>query len=268
MKDGTRVLVGLGAGLLGGIAIAASHNDALVRAADLVAPIGTLWVNAIRMTVIPLVVSLLITGVASAADIATIGRIGARSLVVFLSLLIGMALVAVPVAVAVFSWLPRLITTRPPLPAGAVEAANSLAGSGQAATFSSWLTSLIPTNPVAAAANGAMLSLVLFTLFLALAIARSPAAARETLVGFFRALSEAMLEAGLGGRASRRSECSRLLLPLAAHGGAGLAGAVGFYIAAYSILHIVFVLLLYPVVVIVGRVPLRRFARAVACRHN
>lgn len=262
MKDGTRVLIGLGAGLAGGIAIAASHNDTLLRLADLVAPVGTLWVNAIRMTVIPLVVSLLITGVASAADIATIGRLGARSLLVFLSLLIGMAVVAVPVAAAVFSWLPHIITVRPELPAGAAEAASSLAASGQVASFSSWLTSLIPTNPVAAAANGAMLPLVLFTLFLALAIARSPAAARDTLVGFFRALSDAMLVLVGWIVALAPIGVFALLLPMGAHGGAGLAGAVGFYIVAYSTLHVLFVLALYPVVAIVGRIPVRRFARA------
>lgn len=262
MKDGTRVLVGLGAGLVGGIAIAMSHIDALVHAADAIAPVGTLWVNAIRMTVIPLVVSLLITGVASAADIASIGRIGARTLLVFGSLLAGMALVAVPASVAVFAWLPRLITTRPPLPAGAAEAASSLAASGQVASFASWLTSLIPTNPVAAAANGAMLPLVLFTLFLALAITRTPAGARETLLGFFRALRDAMLVLVHWIVALAPIGVFALLLPLAAHGGAGLAGAVGFYIVAYSILHIAFVLLLYPVAVIAGRVPLRQFTRA------
>jgi Na+/H+-dicarboxylate symporter len=262
VKDGTRVLIGLGAGLVGGVAIAASHNSVLIRAADAIAPVGTLWVNAIRMTVIPLVVSLLITGVASAADIATIGRIGARSLLVFVSLLIGVAAVAVPVCVVVFSWLPHVIATRPELPAGAAEAASSLAASGQVANFSSWLTSLIPTNPIAAAANGAMLPLVLFTLFLALAIARSPAAARDALLGFFRALSDAMLVLVGWVVALAPIGVFALLLPMAAHGGAGLAGAVGFYIVAYSILHIVFVLLLYPVVVFVGQVPLLQFARA------
>ena len=63
MKESTRVLLGLGLAVAGGIAIALSGNSALVRAADFIAPVGTLWVNAIRMTVIPLVISLVITAV-------------------------------------------------------------------------------------------------------------------------------------------------------------------------------------------------------------
>ena len=82
MKDGTRVLVALAAGLAIGIGISLSGSASLLALADDVAPLGTLWVNAIRMTVIPLVVSLLITGVASASDLSTIGRIGGRTLAV------------------------------------------------------------------------------------------------------------------------------------------------------------------------------------------
>jgi Na+/H+-dicarboxylate symporter len=69
MNETTRVLVALIAGGVLGMLIAASGNATLVGAADAIAPLGTLWVNAIRMTVIPLVVSLLITGVASASDV-------------------------------------------------------------------------------------------------------------------------------------------------------------------------------------------------------
>lgn len=244
------------------MAIAASHNDALLAAADWLIPVGTLWVNAIRMTVIPLVVALLITGIASASDISTIGRIGGRTLVVFVAMLAGAAAVAVPLGVAVFSLLSRLIAARPALPPGAAEAARSVSVESSSVGFSNWLTSLVPSNPVAAAANGAMLPLILFTLFVALAIARSSAAARETLLGFFRSLSEAMLVlvrwvvwlAPIGVFA--------LMLPLGAHGGAGLAGALGFYIAAYSLASLAFTLLLYPVVAAFGRIPIRDFARA------
>ncbi len=262
MKEGTRVVVALVAGLAGGIAIGAAQSHTLLTAADIVAPIGTLWVNAIRMTVIPLVISLLITGVASAADISKIGRIGGRTLAVFLTMVTVATALAIPLAITVFSWLSRLIPIRPGLPAGAAEAAKSVAVEASTVGFSNWLTSLIPTNPVAAAANGAMLPLIFFTLFLALAIARTPPAARETLLGFFRSLSEAMLVlvrwivwlAPLG--------IFALMLPLGAHGGAGLAGAVGFYIAAYSIASMVFILLLYPAIAIIGRIPVPVFARA------
>lgn len=262
MKDGTRVLVALGAGLAGGAAIAASGNATLLRAADAVAPVGTLWVNAIRMTVIPLVVSLLVTGVAAAADLRAIGRIGGRTLLVFFLLLLGTAAVVVPLAPLLFAPLPLAPGARPALPPGAAEAAGQLAAGGEAPGFASWLTSLLPTNPIAAAASGAMLPLILFTLLLALAIARSPAAARDTLLGFFRALGEAMLV--LVGWIIKLAPVGvfGLVLPLAAHGALGLAGAVGYYVVVYSLACIVVTALLYPVAAIGGAIPLRRFARA------
>src|SRR5438445_11057895 len=105
MKESTRVLLALVAAIVLGVAIAASHNESLVRAADAVAPIGTLWVNAIRMTVIPLVVSLLITGVASVSDTKSIGRLGGRTILIFVLLLIGVAAVVVPIAPVIFALL-------------------------------------------------------------------------------------------------------------------------------------------------------------------
>src|SRR5689334_24623743 len=101
MNESTRVLVGLGVGLGAGLAIAASHNPTLLHAADSVAPIGTLWVNAIRMTVIPLVVSLVITGVASASNVGSVGKIGRRTIFVFIGMLAGATLLALPLGVAV-----------------------------------------------------------------------------------------------------------------------------------------------------------------------
>src|SRR4051812_9700015 len=262
MKESTQVLLALGAGLGCGIAVAASHNPSLLSAADAIAPVGTLWVNAIRMTVIPLVVSLVITGVASASDVKAVGRLGGRTLAVFISMLAIATLIMIPLAIALFAWLPHLVTVRPSLPPGATEAAHSLTTDAPKVGFASWLTSLIPTNPVNAAANGAMLPLILFTLLFALAIGKSPAAARTTLLGVFNAVTETMLvlvrwivrlaPIGIFG----------LMLPLGAHGGVGLAGAVGFYVIAYSAASVLFVLLLYPALVLLARVPMRVFARA------
>src|SRR4029077_12597259 len=127
---------------------------------------------------------------------------------------------------------------------------------------SAWLVSLLPSNPVAAAANGAMMPLLLFTLLLALAIARSPAESRQTLTRFFRALSDAMLVLVRWIILAAPIGVFALVLPLAVHAGTALAGAIGFYIVAYSVTCIVPRLLLYAVVAIVGRIPMRRFARA------
>lgn len=263
MKDSTRVLLSLGAAVAGGIAIGASGSSALLRAADAIAPIGTLWVNAIRMTVIPLVVSLVITGVASATDVKLIGRLGGRTLMVFLLLLAGMAIVIMPLASAAFTLLPHDATSRPPLPPGALEAAGQLASGGQRQTFAAWLTSLIPSNPVAAAASGAMVPLILFTLLLAVAVARTPGNTRATLVGFFQALADAMLTLVRWIVLLAPIGVFALVLPVAARAGTTLAGAIGFYVIAYSLASLLATALLYPVVALVGRIPLRDFSRAV-----
>ena len=73
MKEGSRVLVALVAAIALGAAIGASGSPVALKAADAIAPIGTLWVNAIRMTVIPLIVSLIVTGIASVADVRALG---------------------------------------------------------------------------------------------------------------------------------------------------------------------------------------------------
>jgi Na+/H+-dicarboxylate symporter len=262
MKESNRVLLALGTAVAAGISIGASGNDGLLRAADSVAPIGTLWVNAIRMTVIPLVVSLVITGVASATDVTSIGRLGGRTVLVFVLLLTGVALVVMPIAPSLFALLPQGAVTRPPLPSGAVEAASQLTASGQGQTFAGWLTSLIPANPVAAAANGAMVPLILFTLLMALAIARSGTATRSTLVGFFQALGDAMLVLVRWIVLVAPIGIFALVLPLAARAGASFVGAIGFYMVAYALASLAVTALLYPVVAVAARVPIRTFARA------
>jgi proton glutamate symport protein len=261
VTDSTRVLVALVGGLAGGAAIAASGNPSLLAAADWLTPIGTIWVNAIRMTVIPLVVSLVITGVAGATDLKSIGRLGTRTLVTFILLNAGLAVVMMPLIGFAYSLVPAL-PARPPLPAGAAEAASQLASSGEAIGLVPWLVSLLPTNPVAAAASGNMVSLILFTLLLAVAIAKSSAASRETLLTFFRALADAMLVLVRWVVAAAPIGIFGLMLPLAAHGGAAVAGAVGTYIVMYSVACVVAVLLVYPVVAVLGGIPVTTFARA------
>ena len=127
MKESTRVLVALAAALAGGVAVASSGDQSLLRAADAIAPVGAIWVNAIRMTVIPLVVSLIVTAVASARDVKAIGRLGGKTLLIFVAMLASLAVVVVPLTKVVFGLLGKRGTNAPPLPTGAAEAAQLLA---------------------------------------------------------------------------------------------------------------------------------------------
>ena len=261
MKDSARVLVALVLAIAGGAAVSASGSPGLLRAADFLAALGTLWVNAIRMTVIPLVVSVLVTGVASATDVKAIGRLGGRTLLVFVLLLAGVAAVVMPLAPLAFSLVPKSGAARPELPQGAAEAAGQVAGA-QGQTLAGWIASLLPPNPIAAAARGEMVPLILFTLLLALAIARAKTQTRETLVGFFRAFGDAMLLLVTWVVGVAPFGVFALVLPLAAHAGAALVGSIGFYILAYSGFCIAASLVLLPVAAFFGKIPLGEFFRA------
>jgi proton glutamate symport protein len=260
VKENTRVLGALGVAVAAGMAIGASGNTTFINAADAIAPVGALWVNAIRMTVVPLVVSLLITGVAGATDTGAIGRLGGRTMLVFVLMLIATAAIVIPVAWLVFTMLP--VGVKQTVPAGAVEAARQLTEGGQTQTIGAWITSLIPANPVAAAANGAMLQLVLFTLLFAVAVSRIDVPSRDAIVTFFRAVGNAMLLLVRWVIALAPLGVFALVLPLAVHTGASVAGAIGFYIVAYSALCIFTILLLYGYVALFGRFGIMRFGRA------
>src|SRR5439155_7849893 len=88
------------------------------------------------------------------------------------------------------------------------------------------------------------------------------ATSRATLVGFFQALAGAMLTLVRWIILAAPVGVFALVVPLAAHAGAAMAGAIGFFIVAYSIACVAVILLLYPVVAIAAGISMRRFARA------
>jgi proton glutamate symport protein len=257
-RESNRVLLALLLAVALGAVISKSGNAGWLRAADLVSPLGVLWVNAIRMTVIPLVIALLITGVSSAAGSA-IGRLGARTVAAFVLLGSFMAVTMMPLLAAAFALMP-VPNPRPELPPGAAEAARQLAAGSEAQTFASWLTGLIPANPISAAANGSMLQLVLFTVLFAVALSRVNG--RAPVLGFFAGVADAMLLLVRWIIWLAPAGVFALVLPLAARAGAALVGAIGFYIVVYSLGCILAMLLLGLVAALAGRIPVASYARA------
>lgn len=183
-------VVALILGVLAGAAVGQFGAPWLEDATETFESVGALWLNALRMTVIPLVFSLLVTGVASVADAAATGRLAVRALLVFAVML------ATATTYACFA-TPGLLALWPIDPAAAQAL---IAGAGAAPvepamppSLGEWLAALAPSNPVAAAAENAILPLTVFALFFGFAATRLPAAQRDPMVAFFRAVADTMI---------------------------------------------------------------------------
>ena len=254
----TRVLVALILGLAVGLVVLAHPSPLLLKLVSIVEPMGTLWVNAIRMTVIPLVVSLLITGVASSSNMRVVRGIGLRALASFLGLLVFAAVAGLLMVPPLFRWLHLDAATAATLrPSGGTTSAPNIP------SFSEWIVSIVPANPVKAASDGTMLPLVVFVLAFALAILTIRPERRDAVLTFFGAVGDAMLVivgviidlAPIGVFA--------LMLPVASRTGIAAAGALGYYVVVTVVAQALFILLLYPAAALIGRVSMRGFAKAV-----
>ena len=259
MSLAARAILALIAGLGVGIAVSLSESASWHSLVIAIEPVGKLWVNALRMTVIPLVVALVITGIASAADVRVAGRLGARALLLFLGILGAITAFTVAVAPPLFARLQI-----DPAATAALRASASAPERGsELPTLGGWLTGFIPTNPVQAAAAGELLPLVVFSVLFAFALTRLAPELRQAAVRFFEAVREAMLVLVGWIIALAPVGVFALALALGTELGLSAAGALLYYIAVISVLLLVAILALYPLAVLGGGVPLGRFARAV-----
>lgn len=255
------VLGALVVGLL--LGITSSHWTEPLRsgAAATASVVGGLWLKALEMTVVPLIIGLLVTGIAQSAEAARGGRIAGRAvlwIVIFstASAVIGAALILLFLRVF-------------PLSASSVEALRSAIANAQpiharaaSGSVTGFFNDLVPENIVSAAANSDILPLVVAILLFALAVSRIAPRRRASLVNFFAALTDAFLV--IIGWVLIVAPVGVLALAFglgAAAGGAAFAALV-HYIALVSAVGLVITIAAYPVAVIGGRVPLARFSRA------
>jgi Na+/H+-dicarboxylate symporter len=260
LSQPVRILLALLLGLGAGIASVATGGAWVEQAASTAEPIGGMWLNALRMTIVPLVVSLLVTGIAATAAAARASKLAARSMILFVVILWLATLMA--------AFLTPLLLNLFPLPqeaAASLRAALSTAEPvGNAPSFADFLKSIVPSNAIAAAAEDAILPLIIFTLVFAFAVARLPEEPREMLVGFFRAIADAMLVvigwvlwiAPIGVFA--------LAYVVGARAGGSAFGALVHYVLIVMAVGAVVWLSAWLLALLGARIPLGRFTRAIA----
>jgi Na+/H+-dicarboxylate symporter len=254
------VLAALVAGLILGIVADRTSpvfRDFLIEAASVV---GELWLDALKMTVIPLIVALLVTGIGRSAEAARAGGVAARTV---------LWIVIVCTASAIFGMVAiQLLATAFPLPQAAAQALQAgIAGLGEAPeatlpTVGAFFRSLVPENVIAAAAEGEVLPLVVFAILFAIAASRIGATKRKAIVGLLDAIADALLLiigwilwlAPLGVFA--------LAFTVGAAAGSAAFAGLAHYILLVSIVGVLVTLLAYPLAIIGGRVSPGGFSRA------
>jgi len=245
--------LGLIFGLTLGLLASATNIDLLDRFAAGVEPLGTLFINAIRMVVIPLVVTTIFVGVAQLGNPRTLGRLGGSAVGFFWgttvpAIIIGMGFMKMAMAI----WP---VTVEVPT---AVESAQELPG------LLDLVLRLIPANPFAAAAEGALLPLIVFTLRLGAAAGAVEEARRSRLITFAEDISAVFVRLMHWILWTAPAGVFGLAAPVIARMGLGLLAGLAVFVATVIVGLFVFILLFYlPAVRFIGKKGVMEFVRGV-----
>ncbi|QUH19943.1 dicarboxylate/amino acid:cation symporter [Alkaliphilus sp. B6464] len=176
MKLTTKILLGLLAGIIVGLLFTGSPE--LIK--TFVAPIGTLFLNLIKMIIVPLVFSSLIVGAASTGDAKTLGRIGGKTMVYYL--------LTTAIAIVIGLFLGGVLQPGAGLtiPVG-VEVAQQ-----EAPSLVDTFLNIIPSNPLKGLVEGNMLQIITFALFLGIGLTSLPEEKGRPFLNFFDSLAEIM----------------------------------------------------------------------------
>lgn len=265
MSFTSRVLLALLLGLALGIGISLTASPWLQRIPGVVEPIGVLFVNAIRMGVIPLIVASLIVGVASMGDSSAVGQLGGRAFLWFVGALAVAVTFAAGCAHPLLSRLHIDPTVAASLRAAAAGSTQQVADSARSLpSIGQWLGELVPANPIKAAADGAILPLVVFAMACGLALTVVDEERRRAVLQVLRGLADAMLVIVRWVIALTPLGVFSLAVPLGARMGVSAAGALAYYVVLLSAICAVFIALLYPLTAWLGQIGMREFARAIA----
>jgi len=256
-----RVLLSLVAGLILGMAAASYGGPGMKSVVEGVESIGGLWLNGLKMTVVPLLFSVLVVGIAGVADAAATGRLAGRALAWFLGLLLLGCAWTIAFNNGLYAVWPVAQAGAEALRAGApAPPAEVLA----TPSFGQFLQGLAPTNPIKAAAEDAILPLVVFAAFFGFAVTRLAEAKRRALTDFFDMIAEAMVVIVRWVLWAAPVGVFALALGVGLRAGAGAVGEIAHYIVAVVLAQVGITFVAYLIAVTVGRVPLMAFGRAVS----
>ncbi len=246
------IALGLVLGLIVGLGAAMTDNSILHAIARESAPLGKLFINAIKMVVIPLVVSVIFASVARLGDPSKLGKIGGMTLAFYWitlipAIIIGMVVMTVGLRFAPDIEMPAAEATEIP----------------HLQSLTDFIVSLVPANPFAAASNGALLPLIVFTALVAAATGTLDADRRERMITAAEDVSEALIKLVWWILYTAPIGIFGLVAPATALMGWSLIQSLGIFIVCVFIgLVVLMAVLFLPLLLFIGKVGPGKFIKS------
>ena len=175
-KGGVSLIWQISIGFIAGILFGRMATPEVV---SYVQPLGSIFMAMLNMLIVPLVLSSLIVGVASLGDLKALGRIGVKTVVLYL--------VTTAIAIAIGLALGNIIQ-----PGTGMDLALAKAQEAKAApSLGQVLTNMFPKNAFAAMVNANMLQIIVFALFFGVALTMAGEKGKPALA-FFDSMAEVM----------------------------------------------------------------------------
>lgn len=251
-------LLALAGGVAAGLVLPADPAGVGGAALEALEAVGDAWVRALRMIVLPLVVSLLVLSVPARSGETRIARLGGTAIVLYGAVYVALAALAAvlyPILIRLFGLAHGSIAG---LRAESVEPPPA----PPPLDVGGWLVESLPVNPFAAAAEGNLIQIVVFSVLFAVATTRIAPGSRARLVALFSPVADSMLVIVSWLLKVSPIAVFALAMEAAREIGLGVAWALLAFALSASLLMLIATIGLAPVAGILGRVGAARFARA------
>jgi proton glutamate symport protein len=245
----TQILIGLVVGLIVGYIVSITDP----RVADIIRPFSQIFIRMIRMIIAPLLFGTLVAGIAGAGHFKDVGRMGLRAIIYFeivttLALLIGLFTVNI---------MKPGVGLELPAPSGAPPV------SAQAQTWDQILLHMVPTSIIEAMATGDVLQIVVFSIVFAIGLGMLNDKAKAPMLAWCESLTETMFKV---------TNIVMLYAPIGVgaaiaytigQSGLGVLWNLGYLVVTLYVALIVFFLLVLVPVMVMFRIPIGAFLKAI-----
>ena len=193
----TQIIIGLVLGLILGLVVV-KFGLSPEFIIDYVKPIGTIFINALKMIAVPLVLASLIVGVSNLGDVTKLGRIGGKTITAYMITTV-IAVISGLILVNIFKPGKSLpLDTRDNLMAlydNNVETRTNAAESLRNQSPLQPLVDMVPENIfLATTNNGSMLQVVFFAIIVGIALLKIPKRKAQPVIAFFDGLNDVIIK--------------------------------------------------------------------------